>query len=230
MKPLLLLPSLVKISLILFFMASIILFTTFPAFSYSSSNGSINFDTEVLGKKDFSKPQKIQTLTNQVTSNKTSSINLSVSHNSVIFGDLVPGEPVQRNNTLIVKNRSNYGYTVLFAENSALTSVKTKSIIPDTTCDEGICSDLIASSWTGLLTYGLGVRCENLEGKACIPFAKDEYKQFSNLKAGKNYQTIINGVAKEDANAQVIYKLNIAPIQAKGSYQNTTTYILLPNY
>lgn len=217
--------------LIPFFLASIILFTTFPAFSYSSSNGNINFDTEVLGRKESAKPQKASVVTNQITSDKNSSINFSISHDSVAFGDLVPGEPVERNSTLIVKNRSNYGYTVLFAENSALTSVKTKAIIPDTTCDEGICSDLLTSTWTSLLTYGLGVRCENLKGQVCTPyFDKNNYKQFPNLKAGEDYQAILRGSQDTDISAQIIYKLNIAPTQAKGSYQNATAYILLPNY
>lgn len=219
-----------KIGLIIFFLASIILFTTFPVFSYSSSNENIKFDTEVLGKKASGELQKASAVTNQVVSDKNSSVNFSVSHGSVIFGNLVPGEPVQRNNTLMVKNRSNFPYTVLVSENSALTNAKTRTIIPDTTCDDGICSELTDAPWASPLTYGLGMRCENIKGRACTSFAKDSYRQFPNFKLGKKYQALLGGHEDSDITAQVIYKLNIAPTQAKGSYQNTTSYILLPNY
>ncbi len=218
----------IKICVTIIFSATIILFTANLAFSYTASNGNIKLDTDILGKKSIS-PSKNND--NQIIYDPKSSASLTISDINVIFGTVIPGEPLKRTITLSIKNRSKFAINVLTGENSPLKDLKTKAIIPDTTCDDGICKELLASAWTSPLVYGYGMRCENIKGYSCIEGFEDEYyRQFANIKANEAFQPIIMVAKNSNFSARIVYKLNIAPTQTKGNYQNITTFILTPSF
>lgn len=148
------------------------------------------------------------------------------------FGPLAPGTPVTRTNTLTIKKGSTYKYQVLASENHPLRIEANSIDIPDTTCDDGTCSETTASAWTSVLAYGFGYRCDNITGNDCNSnFATDtSYKQFANTESSETAQSVMqsngNGKTRE---AQITYKANISATQQAGEYKNMITFIAVPS-
>ena len=82
---------------------------------------------------------------------------LTISNTSIDFGTLEPTNPVSRSNILTVSNQSAGGYVVSAIEDQEL-KAKEGVFIPDTTCDNGTCSEQTAGKWSGSLVYGFGYR------------------------------------------------------------------------
>ena len=157
----------------------------------------------------------------------------TISPTLIDFGTLYPTTPVTRTASLSISKGAAVGYLVIASENHALTETVSNSIIADTTCDNGACSEAVSSLWTNTLTYGFGYRCDNSEGADCsTDFSQsNSYKQFSDDSKGENAQKIMgsantNGVKK----VQISYKINIPGTQTAGNYNNTITYIATPTF
>lgn len=161
-------------------------------------------------------------------------LSFSVSNLKVSFGSLSPTNPVSRTSNLRVTNNSSYSYKVIASENNQLTEAKTGSKIPDTTCDDGKCSQNQAGKWDSTLSYGFGYRCEGNES-ACI-YADESfevpsfYKQFSDSSLNESASTILSQGSGTGQEATVTYKVNISSSQPQGFYLNTVTYLLIPSY
>lgn len=156
----------------------------------------------------------------------------SISTDTLSFGDLVAGEPLERNLILKIANPSSFGYQIFAYENKSLKNSEGKEI-PDTTCDTGSCTQTTASPWENPLTYGFGIRCENIKGSDCMPdFAiKNYYRSLANLEAKENPSTIIlSRNSSKDKENMINHKINISGTQTSGIYQNDISYIALPLY
>ena len=156
----------------------------------------------------------------------------SISDDTIDFGSLVPGEPISRTATLGISTGSSNGYQIMTYEDHPLRN-SSGGIIPDTTCDNGTCSESLAAPWSSLLTYGFGYRCDDSIGANCLLdfLNQSYYKHFPNQELGQTPQSVMYGdKAKEEASAELTYKINISSNQANGIYQNTTTYLAVPNY
>ncbi len=168
---------------------------------------------------------------------------ISVSNTLIDFGTLSPTNPVTRNATISVTNLSAPSFTVSASQNHQLLSPKNGAIIPDTTCDKGICSQTGAATWSNVLTYGFGYRCDNLSillrgrgGRSCLRndlsfyFNQNFYRQFSDASKSEKAAAIMNGDKGRNQKATITYKVNIPSSQAPGVYTNSITYLAIPTF
>ncbi len=157
----------------------------------------------------------------------------TISQTLIDFGILSPTNPVTRTNLLTVSTSSSYGYAVTGYENHQLLVPSSGAIIPDTTCDNGLCTETTPAAWTNTLTYGFGFRCDNVSGTDCSSdFATStDYKQFADNSKGETPQTVMSDATSgKNRQSQITYKVNISGTQAAGSYTNVVTYIATPTY
>lgn len=156
----------------------------------------------------------------------------SISQTLIDFGTLSPNNPVLRTNTLAVLTGSVYNYSVLSFENHQLASEKGDSI-PDTTCDNGSCNEVIAASWSNPLAFGFGYRCDDLIGADCGNGFPDRvfHKQFADASKSKTEQPVLSGIGSYgEKKAQITYKVNISTSQAQSTYSNVITYIAVSGF
>ncbi len=156
---------------------------------------------------------------------------ITLSTDSINFGELTPTNPIIRTVNLKINNAPLFGYSVIASQDHALKSDPPAGgeIIPNTTCDNGLCNENIASEWTNTLAYGFGYRCDNLIGVDCdMSFLKpNAYKQFPQAPKTQN---IMSGTGKDSKEARISYKINISGSQKQGVYSNIINYIAVPNY
>ena len=165
---------------------------------------------------------------------RSTPFSFSISNTKIDFGILAPTNPVTRTTKLTVSNTDALGYSVSSAQNHELMVPTTGAVIPDTTCDDGRCSESIASEWTNTLTYGFGYRCDK-ENATCVvgdsSFVPENYfKQFANSGKDESAATIMSGGRGRGQEATIMYKVNISSSQPAGTYNNSVTYLATPNY
>lgn len=160
----------------------------------------------------------------------------SISTTAINFGTLSPTSPVSRTNTLTLSNGSANGYSVTAYENHQLLQPGSGQLIPDTTCDNGACTQTTSGPWTGSetsLTYGFGYRCDNVTGTDCATGFSDStyYKQFSDNSNSETAQAVMTGtnVGRNKA-VQITYRVNVSGSQPPGLYTNVITYVATPTF
>lgn len=153
-----------------------------------------------------------------------------ISSLEISFGTIDPTSPVTRNNFLIVSNGSAAGYQVTAQENHALLEPALGKTIPNTTCDNGLCTDTTSDVWTSTLTYGFGYRCDNISGTDCQTgfTGSTNYKQFSASPSAAIVMTGAN--VGRNKKVQITYKVNVSQSQAAGTYTNQIQYIATPTF
>jgi hypothetical protein len=154
-------------------------------------------------------------------------LSFSVSNSTINYGEIAPGEPIIRDIT--IKLRSNTGASVLASENDTLKSEDNQEI-PDTTCDEGTCTELISAIWTSPLTYGFGYRCEEINKASCPMTFLDQntYKQFANTSNKEIAERIFDSTSIGDYSSKMHLKVNIPSSLAETSFSNTIQMVALP--
>lgn len=143
------------------------------------------------------------------------------------FGEIKPGEPLLRSNTLTIIPGSAPGFQVTAYTDHALRS-PIKAEIPATSCDNGNCTDVLPDTWTLPLTYGYGFRCDNLQGKSCDMNIKDTFKRFSSSDSKETPAIILHSNESETSIVEFSHKLNIPGNQALSGYTNTLYLITSP--
>jgi len=162
-----------------------------------------------------------------VRSNDFTPFSLSISNGVIDFGKLSATNPVIRTSDIAIT--SNRPYTVFAIQSNPL-RLNERITIPDTTCDNGSCSETTAAPWTNTLTYGFGYRCDG--NTNCQPDFKDNtyYRQFPDNTKKEIPQVILQGAEGKNADAKITYKINISGTQQEGAYDNIITYIATPSY
>ncbi|OGH14045.1 MAG: hypothetical protein A3H50_03305 [Candidatus Levybacteria bacterium RIFCSPLOWO2_02_FULL_37_10] len=150
----------------------------------------------------------------------------SISSNIIDYGPLTPTNPVYRTIDLVISKGSSRGYSVFAFANRELSDVNNNSI-PDTTCDNGTCSETSSAQWSGNLSFGFGYRCE-IEAPPCSKdfLIENSFKQFANDSKSEPFRSILNGI--DYKKAQIKFKVNISGTQARSNYSNTITFIAVP--
>ncbi|MFH1536223.1 MAG: hypothetical protein ABIC96_04120 [Patescibacteria group bacterium] len=157
----------------------------------------------------------------------------SIDQTTIDFGTISATDPVTRTNKLSVSSGATNGYSITAVENQPLTDSSSHEIIPDTTCDNGSCSESLSAPWANTLTYGFGYRCDNEEASDCATGFSDStfYKQFSDSLKKETPQIIMSSVKSSlSAKAKITYKVNVSGMQAAGVYGNVITYIATPTF
>ena len=155
---------------------------------------------------------------------------IGLSARLVDFGKLSPTNPIIRTAVLSLEGLPLHGYSVLAFENHSLE--KNDISIPDTTCDNGTCTQENADEWINTLTYGFGFRCDNLKGMGCdISFiSANYYKQYPNISNSHIPLPVIKGIGSKDIEAKLSHKVNISPNMPDNVYSNQITFIAIPNF
>jgi hypothetical protein len=160
-----------------------------------------------------------------------STFSFSMTESFIDFGVLSATNPVTRDTTIQVSSPGG-GYQVLAYSDHVLLSKKNSSI-PDTTCDNGSCSEVTPSLWENNLTYGFGFRCDSPIKNLCPSGfeAEKAYKQFSDKGKQEIFQPLIESANKGiNQQARITYRVNISGAQQKEAYTNNITYIAVPNF
>jgi len=156
----------------------------------------------------------------------------SISSDLIEFGTLTPNNPVSRTNTLSILSKSTTSYSIYAYENHQPQSLD-NSFIPDTTCDNGACTQTTSASWKESTVYGFGYRCDNKAGSDCFGEFLDPnfFKQFSDYSRQEEWEQIMKGLPEDkEKTSQITYKVNISNAQKPVKYVNTLTYIAVPNF
>lgn len=159
----------------------------------------------------------------------------TISSTNINFGILDPNTPIDRTNLLTVNNAglNSSSYYVTASENHPLLMTTGTTTIPDTTCDNGLCTSLLSGPWVvhsgSSLTYGFGYRCDNVFGSDCATgFSNPSY--FKQFAASSSAQVVMTGPAGLNRETQITYRLNTSPSQPAGLYTNVITYIATPTF
>ena len=194
------------------------------------------------GKKPAEQPESNQTqpslpsvVQNRQLANANAFFSLSLTSLDADFGVVDPTNPVIRTQRIRLQPGTSQGFNLLLYENHPLQTENSQHFIPDTTCDDGKCTENTASLWENTLTYGFGFRCDsdNKEANTCIPEFDHQqfYKQFADVarkESGAELLRAESGV--ESVQARITYKLNLPGTQAKGAYENTLVFIAAPRF
>lgn len=167
--------------------------------------------------------------TGSKTSNSQKPFIFSVSSNLIDFGILSPTQPTTRLQTISIDKGISGGYTLFTSEDHELKDAETSELIPDTTCDNGACTNKTAAPWKSVLVYGFGYNVNK---------STEGYKRFSNKirqekpeAASNAAAAIIQGLyAGNTYKTDILYKVNIAGTQKAGVYENTVTLLAVPNF
>ena len=143
------------------------------------------------------------------------------------FGQVKPGESLLRSNTLTIIPGSAPGFQTIGYMDHALKSVH-KSEIPNTSCDNGNCTNVLPDTWTLPLTYGYGYRCDNVSNDSCNMVLKDTYRRFSNAETNDTPVTILYSNDKLKSKVEFSHKINIPGSQKLTGYKNTLFFVTSP--
>ncbi|MBP7832158.1 MAG: hypothetical protein KA035_00080 [Candidatus Levybacteria bacterium] len=152
----------------------------------------------------------------------------SVSDDLVNFGEINPGEPLIRTQIISVNPGSANNLQVVASQNHPLRSSE-KHEIPNTSCDNGNCTNILSDYWNSPLTYGFGYMCENIEGQSCnTTMDTDTYKRFSSIEANEAPSLIVHSKTDKKSVSMIQYKLNIPGNQVNSGYTTTINLLASP--
>jgi hypothetical protein len=208
----------------------------YPAYAEITTNNNWTIEIKDIDTTTdtLTKDIKKQLVKDQPTQIQPSTpFSFNISSDLIDYGPLSPTNQIYRTLNLSISNLNKKGFIVIAYENHPLITTGSNSFIPDSTCDNGSCSEVTSSIWTNTLTYGFGYRCDIVNNNDCpIDFnQRDYYKQFSDNSKNETGQVIMSSnLPALDHETQITYKVNISKTQADGSYNNTITYIAVPEY
>lgn len=191
--------------------------------SYHSENQSANNNRVIIGK-NYQAVLGFGDIVSQFL------FSAKISSNLIDYGKLYPTNPILRDLSLELDSRSSHGYTVIAYEDHPLADSTLSNLIPDTSCDRGLCSQTTSAIWQDRLTYGFGYTCENIGRNVCVGFEDSgQFKRFSDGSKPEKYEPVIAGVGKSIDKAKIIHKLNLSASQKDKAYINNLYYIVIPN-
>lgn len=200
-----------------------------PALAATMTNDNYSVDKQSVQIQPFvTEPPKPKEVTEEhLSSGDNYTVNttldgpfsFSLSQNTISFGEIQPTNPVIRD--LVVRLTSFGGYQILTAANHPLQK-QNGIFIPDTTCDNGSCSEFTAAPWLNTLTYGFGYQTTRME--------ENYYKQFADILRNEAFQAISSGTKAQNIEEKVTLRINTSGTQETGAYTNTIFYIATPDF
>jgi hypothetical protein len=170
--------------------------------------------------------QQVQTLTLSVTAGYAPDGG-SVTDSDINFSVAAAGTPNSGSHRLVVSTNAANGYFVTAEADRPLASGSDQ--IADVTGDNGDITETTSGAWNNATTYGFGYTLANWTGSDAA--FTSGYRQFADRSAAEAAQVIMaNDSPTEGSQVDVIYKLNISPMQPSGVYTNTITFIATGNF
>ncbi|MBU3935461.1 hypothetical protein KJ909_02195 [Patescibacteria group bacterium] len=160
---------------------------------------------------------------------------------AIELGTLSAGSTSTDSNILTISTPSGHGYQIMAHQNHPLAIKGTNTTLPDTTCDNGSCTESQSEIWTNIDTYGFGFNAIGINssgvathiGTSAYFNDTDYYRQFADYSASpaeENQIIMSEDSAIQNRRARVTYKANISPLQPAGDYQNAITFTAIPKY
>jgi len=155
-------------------------------------------------------------------------LSFEISDIDLNFGSLTPNIGSTVTNTLTISTPTGHGYDILAIANHPLKYLN--STIPDTKCDSGSCSESVSGVWTNNSTYGFGFNA-NGNGTSSYFTNSTYFRQFADNSLGETAKILMSEPTRvKDHSALITYKVNISPLQAAGTYENSINFIAVPKY
>lgn len=201
-----------------------------PVFAQSMQNESHNLFLDpiddIAENEVIAKPSPTKEI-NQPTPKKTrrvfqepdpTNISIYINTHLLSFGILSPTSPTIRE--VDVGLTGSTPSQILYLKKDSPFSMNTEAVIPDTSCDQGGCSEFIASDWNNTLTFGYGYSCTD---EFCdSDFYHSSYRPFSNNLVSL-YQAQIGIGNKRMLTIPV--KINVPGTQENGAYSTSITVL-----
>ncbi len=164
-------------------------------------------------------PLQSSVQTGFINSQNGKPMRVAVSADFINYGPITPTNPIIRKINISVYPGSALGYQLLAFANHPLRSEASPlklddQTIPDTTCDNGSCSQNTPSIWVNPFTFGLGYSFDDVL-----------YKQFADLSKNEPMVAILP--------QELTIKLNISqnePLPKNKHYENTFVFLAIPKY
>lgn len=155
---------------------------------------------------------------------KPSPKNISIDINTDLlsFGILSPTSPSERELKISLSGSSQT--QIIYVAKTGDLLNNSNDIIPNISCDQGGCSDQIASEWINTLTFGYGYTC--LSEGCDADFTQTAYRPFSNNLVSIYEATISTG---EKGLVTVPIKMNVPGTQKHGFYEASITILSIPS-
>jgi hypothetical protein len=130
-----------------------------------------------------------------------------------------------------ISTNAAFGYSATCQEQ---TRMKTSGgvAIPDTTCDNGSCTESAGAAWTDASKNGFGHTCRNQVNNDCVSAYANgtKFRQFADISLGETAQEFMASSTTATAKSRVKFRLSPAAGQAAGAYITTITYIITPTF
>jgi hypothetical protein len=133
---------------------------------------------------------------------------------------------------LVVSTNASNGYSLTTQESSAMKTANGSSIIPDTTCDGGTCSESVAGAWINAAKNGLGHTCANQVNHDCSSAYSSgtNFLQFANMAGGETAQAVMSSSTNATATGRIKLRLSAGLAQPAGDYTTLITYTIYATY
>lgn len=197
-------------------------------------NNSYKIDIERVTKSPIQSPTQQPTIIVEKKQKKAilspSSAGIATSTLLLDYGELSGTNPVTRKHSIEVQTDHSAEVTLYAFENNELISKSSKVIIPDTTCDDGLCSEEKESLWTSTLVYGLGFRCDLQKEHGCGKRFRDErsFQQLANLSLKESAYPLFATSTSETL--FITYKVNVPSTHTLQDYSHEITFLVVPKY
>lgn len=160
---------------------------------------------------------------------------------SIDLGTLSAGSTSTDTNTVTITSPSGHGYQIMTHQNHPLAISNSGTTIPDTTCDNGTCTESQSDTWINSSIYGFGFNAIGINNSGVAThigtsaYFPDEtyYRQFADYSASppEDNQIIMSeNSPAQNRQSRITYKTNISSAQSAGDYQNAITFTAIPKY
>ncbi|MDO8557882.1 MAG: hypothetical protein Q7S09_01665 [bacterium] len=150
---------------------------------------------------------------------------------AIPFGNISPNTFYIACQDVAIATNAGGGYSATCQEESPL-KTSGGTIIPDTVCDAGGCTESAGASWTNASNNGFGHTCRNQVNNDCASAYSNgvSFRQFANISGGEAAQAFMASSTTASATGRVKFRLSRGSTQAAGAYRTVVTYIITPTY
>ncbi len=153
-----------------------------------------------------------------------------ISKTLVNFGEISPNSHSTDSHDLTITTRGAGGYSVYAYEIHPLRNTNGVDEIPDTTCNAGGCTHVLAEVWNNQSIPGFGY---NMTGDDIPSNFIDStyYKNFADIETADNMQVVMSSsnIANQ-RQSTITYKAGITGVQASGNYETAVVFVAVPGY
>lgn len=148
----------------------------------------------------------------------------------VDFGELTVNTHTTDSHTLTITTRGAGGYSVYAYEQNPLRHENTVDEIPDTTCNTGTCTHILAGVWNDQNVPGFGYNMSGNDIPATF-INSSYYKNFADEEQADEMQVVMSSASiANQRQATVTYKVGVDANQEAGRYETAVVYVAVPGY